>query len=109
MINRHTVKLSYRVTDNFENVIQKHNNKILDEKPKESESKCNCRDKKNCPVKNKCNYKAVIYKARVLYNNTYAEYIGSTETTFKTRFNNHTASFRHEEKNPYRTNFFILV
>ena len=98
VINRHTVKLSYRVTDNCENVIQKHNNKILSEKPKDSEAKCNCRDKQNCPVNKKCNSKAVIYKARVLYNNTYAEYIGSTETTFKTRFNNHTASFRHAEK-----------
>ena len=29
MINRHTVKLSYSVTDNFENIIQKYNSKML--------------------------------------------------------------------------------
>ena len=44
------------------------------------------------------NTKAVIYKATVHYNNTTAEYIGSTETTFKTRYNNHTNSFRNAKK-----------
>ena len=98
IINRHTVKLSYSVTDNFENIIQKHNSKILCEPDKNSEKDCNCRNKQKCPVKNKCGSKAVIYKACVHYNNTTAEYIGSTETTFKTRYNNHTATFRNIDK-----------
>ena len=98
IINRHTVKLSYSVTDNFENIIQKHNSKILCEPDKNSEKDCNCRNKQKCPVKNKCGSKAVIYKACVHYNNTTAEYISSTETTFKTRYNNHTATFRNIDK-----------
>ena len=98
IINRHTVKLSYRNTNNVDRIIANHNRKILSDTAKQQTADCNCRDKTKCPVKGKCNTKAVIYKATVHYNNTTAEYIGSTETTFKTRYNNHTNSFRNAKK-----------
>ena len=40
----------------------------------------------------------IIYKATVTTDNNTAHYIGSSETEFKTRYNNHTASFRHASK-----------
>ena len=90
IINRKTVKLSYSCTDNMEKVISKHNKKILAEETEETNKKnCNCRIKANCPVDNKCLTESLIYKA-TLQTADASEYIGLTDNTFKTRFNNHT-------------------
>ena len=44
--------------------------------------------------------KSVVYKATVtrIDNNQQKTYIGLTENTFKTRYTDHTASFRHQQK-----------
>ena len=98
IINRKTVKLSYSCTDNMEKVISKHNKKILAEETEETNKKnCNCRIKANCPVDNKCLTESLIYKA-TLQTADASEYIGLTDNTFKTRYNNHTYSFRTETK-----------
>ena len=99
ILNRQTVKVSYSCGENFERKIQKHNQKILKENLEESKEKlCNCRDKKKCPVENKCQTENVIYKATAEHNNTTTTYIGSTSTTFKARYTNHKHSFNNEEK-----------
>ena len=83
--------------------------KILCDKGNEPEINCNCRHKQNCPVSHKCGSKTVIYEACVHYNNTTTEYNGSSVTTFKTRYNNHTCSFRNEDKkNATTLSKFIL-
>ena len=58
---------------------------------------CNCRQKNNCPLNGNCLQSSVVYQATVTRNdnNTSETYIGLTETDFKTRHRNHTASFRH--------------
>ena len=58
---------------------------------------CNCRQKKACPLAGNCLQPCVIYQAAVTRkdNNKKDTYIGLTENTFKTRYRNHTASFRH--------------
>ena len=60
---------------------------------------CNCRDKSNCPLDNKCLTNKTVYKAEVETNDGINElstkvYFGISETEFKSRYNNHTMSFR---------------
>ena len=82
----------------METLIQDHNKKILAEKTTPKNNLCNCRDKNNCPVQNQCQEEDVIYKATVTTEeNTEAEYIGSTTTTFKARYSNHKKSITHEK------------
>ena len=88
--------------DNIEKKIHKHNTKILKVDPENTQHNnkvnCNCRDKASCPVPGKCCTANVIYEATCNSNGTKTTYIGSTSNTFKTRYNQHTHSFRHENK-----------
>ena len=87
--------MSYSCTDNVANIMKKHNQKVLNPTKQHSDVRpCNCRNPTTCPVENKCRTKSVIYKATVEEGDKRAEYIGSTELEFKTRFNLHTYSFR---------------
>ena len=82
VINRSTVKVSYRALPNMGAQISKHNQKILRQfqggaaKPPPS---CNCQKsrKKDCPIPGACNQDGVVYQASVT-NNKGAEknYIG---------------------------------
>ena len=57
---------------------------------------CNCRQKNTCPLDGNCLQSSVIYQATVTRKgNTTETYIGLTENDFKTRYRNHTTSFRH--------------
>ena len=81
-----------------------HNKSVLN-KTKETadhtppENECNCRIRNNCPLKGKCQTKGIVYQATVTNedNNTKETYVGLTEGTFKTRYRNHTSSFRNEK------------
>ena len=59
----------------------------------------NCRNKSNCPLDNKCLTNKIVYKPEVETNDGINElstkvYFGISETEFKSRYNNHTMSFR---------------
>lgn len=107
IFNRNTVKISYSCMNNTKQVIDNHNKRILhsshspytkDNKDgTETNKTCNCRQKNNCPLNGNCLQSSVVYQATVTRNdnNTSETYIGLTETDFKTRHRNHTASFRH--------------
>ena len=98
IINRRTIKLGYSCTENIQNIMRSHNNKILNSTTSNDKSTCNCQDKTTCPIPGKCTTKKAIYQATVKDNEgRTATYIGSTETTFKTRYNNHKKSFKHEQ------------
>ena len=58
---------------------------------------CNCRQTNTCPLNGNCLQSSIIYQATVKRNDNNATetYIGLTENDFKTRFRNHTSSFRH--------------
>ena len=101
IINRNTVKISYRCSPNMGQIISSHNSKLLQGEKSSEERKCNCRKNAICPLGGKCLEKNVIYQATVTPKNnpTKAEnYVGLCSTTFKERFHNHTASFKYKEK-----------
>ena len=96
--NKHTVKISYSCMPNVSNIIAGHNKKILQQDKGLRELGCNCKGgSQTCPLKGKCQTESLVYKATVTSpDNTVAEYIGQSSTSFKIRFNNHTSSFRNQ-------------
>ena len=92
--------------NNTKQIIDNHNKRIFLNPPihtdetannATSSKTCNCRQKNTCPLNGNCLQSSVIYQAIVKRqdNNTSETYIGLTENDFKTRYSNHTASFRH--------------
>ena len=89
---------------NLKQLINSHNNHLLrkfeEEAPntilEKNTDNCNCRNKVNCPLQNNCMLKNIVYRANVKTedeNNSSKSYIGVTENSFKTRYNNHKSSF----------------
>ena len=93
IFNKNTVKISYSCMENMANILSKHNKQILNKSETLSKG-CNCRIRANCPLKGDCQVENVIYKTKIRTNNDTRFYIGSTEGSFKIRYNTHTSSFR---------------
>ena len=92
--------------NNTKQIIDNHNRRILSPPQAnvtatttatEINKTCNCRQKNTCPLDGNCLQSSVIYQATVTHRNSNKteSYIGLTENEFKTRYRNHTASFRH--------------
>ena len=102
ILNRNTVKVSYRTTPNMKTLIKQHNQKLINNqtKPDIAPKECNCQKKPECPLQGKCLTDEVVYQATVIETNkqthieTSETYIGMTKDPFKTRYRNHTKSFR---------------
>ena len=65
----------------------------------EIEESCNCRNKNNWPLDGKCLTPNIIYEVQITSNQlNYKQkvYIGTDETDFKQRFDNHRNSFNLE-------------
>ena len=75
IFNLNTIKISYSSRPKVEDLI-------------------NCRIKESYPLNGKCLHQCMVYKAEVSTNTTYKEYYGASEGKFKSRYNNHTQSFR---------------
>ena len=96
IFNRNTLKISYSCMPNIKDHIDAHNKRQM-KKEQTQENECNCRRKDNCPVDGKCLQASIVYQASVIASNqTTATYIGLSETSFKTRYNNHKQSFNKE-------------
>ena len=97
IINRNTVKISYRCMPNFKQKISTHNFKVQKEEEEETQSpeKCNCSGAMGpCPLDGNCLVSSVIYRAEVKGNNsTPTTYTGLTSNTFKRRYYSHRHSF----------------
>ena len=65
----------------------------------ESETMCNCRDKKSCPLDGKCLQHNVVYKATITTNSETKEYIGSTGVPFKKRWYSQSSDVKNEKNN----------
>ena len=105
LLNRNTVKVSYRTTPNMKQIITRHNSKILKMSEQNNGDRCNCQKsrKGECPLPGKCAATCVIYQATVTTSEAVPKvdyYIGMTGDPFKKRFKNHEKSFNHEQ---YRT------
>ena len=48
----------------------------------------------HCPLNGKCLTESLVYSAKIETPSENFTYIGMTEGSFKTRYNNHNASFR---------------
>lgn len=101
IFNRNTIKISYSCMSNIKQIIDcqnKHNQMTDNNNTPECENTktCNCRKKDTCPLSGNCLQSAVIYQAKVTRkdNDTHETYVGLTENDFKTRYRNHTSSFR---------------
>ena len=68
------------------------------DKQQKHENKCNCTKIDECPLEGKCKEECIVYKAELQDENNPINYIGMTEGDFKSRYNNHTCSFRNENK-----------
>ena len=96
IFNRNNVKVSSSCLRNIGSIISSHN-KILLKTENESYG-CNCRNKNDCPLQEKCLTPGVIYKSNVKSNNEENKYIGMTLPPFKTRWRNHKTDFKTESR-----------
>ena len=99
IFNHNTLKLSYSCMPNADQIISAHNKTVLNkhtESTENSQKACNCRNKESCPLPGKCLTESVVYQATVTKQDNLEKqtYVGHTEGPFKTRYNNHTSSFR---------------
>ena len=87
---------------NMADIIRSHNVKVLSTTANNSAvptRNCNCRQRLNCPLDGKCLKECIVYKATVSVPNKPTRfYYGLTEGAFKTRYNNHSRSFRAEDQ-----------
>ena len=97
VFNTNTIKLSYSCSTDMKNLIKQHNSRVLTEPTSHQEKSCNCRNKNSCPLDGNCQVKNIVYKATVTTEQNYRIYYGTAEGEFKTRYNNHTNSFRHRK------------
>ena len=54
IFNRNNVKTSYSFIDNIKNIISSHNKEITNFYNEINGKTCNCKNKSNCPLDNKC-------------------------------------------------------
>ena len=98
-IQQKSLKLSYSCMPNLASKISCRNKSVLEKAIQTTDKPCNCRAQSKCPFNGKCLTINVIYQATVESDNGNTEtHIGLTGDTFKTRYSNHTASFRTETK-----------
>ena len=102
IINRNTIKVSYRCMPNMGHLLSTHNSKIskLKDQP-DPPPRCSCRGgPASCPLGGGCEVKEVVYCAKVtqLDSNTVDFYTGLTGGSFKGRYNQHQHDFRHQAK-----------
>ena len=74
---------------NISNLIKSHNMKILEEKKNHEHLPCNCRNKKECPLDEKCQIPSVVYRADIYDAQESNIYAGHTENEFKLRQRDH--------------------
>ena len=97
VLNRNTVKVSYRTTPNIKKLIAAHNSKILRnfETEKNPQKTCNCQ-KMVCPLNGECLTESLVYTATVTTIEQHPKsetYVGMTGNSFKQRWRIHDSSF----------------
>ena len=98
IFNKNTLKLSYSCMPNLAQKISAHNKSVLKRNSSTPKKPCNCRVKQECPLNGNCQARNIIYQASVKTDHGVETYVGLTGDHFKSRFRNHTASFRDQRK-----------
>ena len=80
LFNRNNIRVSYSYMPNLNNVIWKHNSKIMKNPAPSTTKTCNCRRKTDCPMDGNCLSECLIYKASVS-TTTNKYYYGTCENT----------------------------
>ena len=109
IFNRKTLTISYSCTKNISQIINSHNNEIINEfhnrvnniNINSKKIECNCKSQSDCPMNGLCNldnvvYQAIIYPKEDISDKKY--YIGVSSTNWKIRYENHKFSFSHEHQ-----------
>ena len=95
VFNKNILKVSYSFMRSISSILTSHNKKTLAENKQQYE--CNCRNKDECPLENKCLTSQIIYEAEFITLKTSRKfYIGLSDTSFKERYNNHMCDFRNK-------------
>ena len=100
VVNKNTVKISYKTMPNLQKIISNHNRKIQKPKPTQEQiPTCNCRQSSDpCPMEGNCLVDKLVYRATVTDENNKVEtYTGLTSRTFKKRYYGHSHSFRERD------------
>ena len=100
IVNRNTVKISYRCMPNLKKKISNHNFKILNsEETNQPKSGCNCTQAIGpCPMDGNCLVDSLVYRADITDENSNStSYTGLTSNSFKTRYYSHRQSFKKRE------------
>ena len=112
------MKVSYRTLPNLGHIIASHNAKIIGKgEAAATKRKCSCpeKDKPSCPLAGECLAENIIYQAKIkalapkraeLEDEVVMDprvkevqtYLGRTKPNWKSRRNNHTASFKYKEQ-----------
>ena len=98
IINRNTVKISYRTMPNMKQILTMHNSKVANQQENQPPPGCNCRrGVDNCPLDGACLTEGVVYEAKVTRrdNGKQEFYTGVTVGTFKRRYYGHTYDLNH--------------
>ena len=98
VMNRNSVKVSYRCLPNMGSLVAKHNSKVV-KKATAGQAppppRCNCQKsrKKDCPVPGACNQRGVVYQATVTSDGgrNIQTYVGLAKN-FKNRYSKHKTS-----------------
>ena len=102
ILNRNTVKVSYRCMPNMGQVIARHNSKVANPpQVQHPQTGCNCRGgPAQCPVDGKCLTEGVVYEATVTRGDTNEgqTYTGLTARRFKVRFYEHRKDFKNRNR-----------
>ena len=96
IFNKNKTKISYSCFPNIGSIISSHNEHILNSNSTEYE--CDCNNRNECPLENKCLTPRIVYRADVTNNKTDEHkyyYYGISDTPFKDHYENHKTSFRH--------------
>ena len=116
VLNRSTVKISYRCLPSMGAVVAKHNAKILHGGKNGGAHKppsCNCQKSKvsDCPLPGACNSNGVVYQAAVRNNQGGEEFYVGLASNFKKRYGKHKASlsvYKPEGNTTLSTHFWTV-
>ena len=96
IFNKNTVKISYSCTRNISSIISGHNKGMLRKPTPNIVRECNCRNREQCPMDNKCLNQNIVYEAEITSHPDEVEknYRGLCSTTFKDRYGVHKEGFK---------------